>query len=217
VPVFRNDQIPGLLGLLNKTLYFLKRTGGDPEKSLGHYITKFFDGITLDSIFSELLKTKNLLSMPLKYISALYYLAEDIISERVMENIPQSFKVPIPKEVTKQFTILETPIVCHVLLTCLKRFAYRYLTGGHVRDLESHARSLCDILVDRTLWPFLPIEKDYEEIEKVLLMLPTSLKVSHIFEIYTYFINWKHQQPKQITRQTTQRTDKKTNPLLTHL
>jgi len=73
-------------------------------------------------------------------------------------------------------------------------------------------------LKDHTLWPLLPTAGDYEQMEKVIMMLPPSIKVSHTYELYMLLVQMKNQQLSQNTRAPmSQRTPKKTNPLLTHL
>jgi len=134
-----NDQMPSLLGLLHKILYFLKRTGGSPENNLGHYLTQFFDGIHSDPIFSKFLKMEILIDIPLKHMLALYHIVEDAISQNVILNLHFSYKGVVPKEVKNFLSYLEFPLAEHVLSTALKRFAHRYLVGNNLKLREEES------------------------------------------------------------------------------
>ena len=203
--VFRNSlsrqyeqslkNVQDLLEHVEIVLCLLKRHRvGKPKDPLTEFTDKWVRG---PRPFPKDLLPQPHSAIQLTHVVALYEFLEDILADSVAKRVHDTYRVPIPKEITNEMT-KGTPAsgttesrrsVINAITVALKRFIYRYLSSEEMKP--EPADSLEERMQERSLWPIDAFKswnlKEESPAKFIGAVFPEKLAIKHTYQVLCFY------------------------------
>ena len=188
-------NVQDLLEHLEIVLCLLKRHRvGKPEDPLTEFTDKWVRG---PRPFPKDLLPQPHSAIQLTHVVALYEFLEDILADSVAKRVHDTYRVPIPKEITNEMT-KGTPAsgttesrrsVINAITVALKRFIYRYLSSEEMKP--EPADSLEERMQERSLWPIDAFKswnlKEESPAKFIGAVFPEKLAIKHTYQVLCFY------------------------------
>ena len=155
-------------------LALVKKTKGDPDEPVIHYVDKWKNYLT-HPLSTELLPAPED-SIKLCHLVALYGNLEELNADSLVDSLGDVYRVPLHRDLEAQLLELlrSKKKEAETILKATKRLTYRCISS---REVDG-SRPLSDYLEDVSFWPL-----KQGSIEALLQLIPCGLKVQHVYQM----------------------------------
>ena len=188
-------NVQDLLEHMEIVLCLLKRHRvGKPEDPLTEFTDKWLRG---PRPFPKDLLPQPHSAIQLTHVVALYECLEDILADSVAKRVHDTYRVPIPKEITNEMTkgnpasgtTKSRRSVINAITVALKRFIYRYLSSEEMKP--EPADSLEERMQERSLWPIDAFKSWNPKVESpakfIGAVFPEKLAIKHTYQVLCFY------------------------------